>query len=129
MKNQLYSLKILYQVTILLALITSCTPDPKSRKQPIEPEDALSTFELEPGYKIELVAAEPLVSDPVDIEIDEYGRLYVVELHGYPLDKSGSGKIKLLSDTNGDGRMDKSTVFAENLKLLLGLCAGRKVCW
>src|SRR5205085_8009543 len=83
----------------------------------VKPEDALSTFELEPGFKIELLASEPLISDPVDMEIDEYGRLYVVEMHGYPLDKSGSGVIKLLSDTNGDGKMDKSTVFAEGLVL------------
>src|SRR5258706_15358728 len=77
------------------------------------PEGALSTFELEPGFKIELVAAEPLLGDPVDMEIDEYGRLYVVEMFGYPLDKSGTGKIKILTDTNGDGRMDKSSAFAE----------------
>lgn len=80
-------------------------------------KEALSTFELEPGFKIELLADEPLISDPVDMEIDEFGRLYVVEMHGYPLDKGGSGKIKLLSDTNGDGRMDKSIVFAEGLTL------------
>ncbi|MEO5599607.1 MAG: PVC-type heme-binding CxxCH protein [Cyclobacteriaceae bacterium] len=79
--------------------------------------DALGTFELEPGFKIELVASEPLIADPVDMEIDEYGRLYVVEMHGYPLDKSGTGKIKLLTDTNGDGVMDKSTVYADSLIL------------
>jgi len=83
----------------------------------IRAEDALSTFELEPGFKIELLAAEPLISDPVDMEIDEYGRLYVVEMHGYPLDKSGTGVIKVLADTNGDGRMDKSTIFAAGLTL------------
>ena len=83
----------------------------------VKPQDALATFELEPGFKIELLAAEPLISDPVDMEIDEYGRLYVVEMHGYPLDKTGSGVIKLLEDTNGDGRMDKSTVFADGLTL------------
>jgi putative membrane-bound dehydrogenase-like protein len=83
----------------------------------ISAENALSTFELEPGFKIELLASEPLISDPVDMEIDEYGHLYVVEMPGYPLDKSGSGKIKLLTDTNSDGRMDKSTVFADGLVL------------
>ncbi|MCW3079749.1 PVC-type heme-binding CxxCH protein [Segetibacter sp.] len=80
-------------------------------------KEALSTFELEPGFKIELVADEPLISDPVDMEIDEYGRMYVVEMHGYPLDKAGSGKIKLVTDSDGDGRMDKSTVFADSLTL------------
>src|SRR5215203_6054171 len=84
---------------------------------PVKPGDALSTFELPAGFKIELVASEPLISDPVDMEIDEYGRMYVVEMHGYPLDKSGTGIIKLLSDTDGDGHMDKSTVFADGLTL------------
>lgn len=89
-------------------------------------EDALSTFELEPGFKMELVAAEPLISDPVDMEIDENGRMYVVEMHGYPLDKSGTGKVKLLSDTDGDGRMDKSTVFADSLVLPTGIMRWKK---
>ena len=69
------------------------------------------------GFKIEMIASEPLISDPVDMEIDEYGRLYVIEMHGYPLDKSGSGNIILLSDTDGDGKMDKRTVFKEGLVL------------
>jgi len=78
---------------------------------------SLSSFEIEEGFKIELVACEPLIGDPVDMEIDEYGRLYVVEMPGYPLDISGTGKIKVLADTNGDGQMDKHTIFAENLIL------------
>ena len=77
----------------------------------------LRSFEIADDFKIELIASEPLIGDPVDMEIDEYGRLYVVEMPGYPLDKSGSGKIKLLADTDGDGKMDKSTTFAENLIL------------
>ncbi|MBX3238630.1 MAG: c-type cytochrome [Chitinophagaceae bacterium] len=92
----------------------------------IPPEQAAATFELEPGFKIELIAAEPLIADPVDMEIDEYGRMYVVEMHGYPLDKSGSGKIKLLSDENGDGRMDKSILFADNLVLPNGILRWKK---
>ena len=51
-------------------------------------EKALSTFQLPPGFKIELVASEPLISDPVDMTIDEEGRMYVVEMHGYPLNLS-----------------------------------------
>lgn len=84
-------------------------------------ENALKTFELEEGFQIELIAGEPLISDPVDMEIDEWGRLYVVEMHGYPLDLSGSGRIKLLTDTDGDGIMDKSTVFADGLMLPTGI--------
>src|SRR5690606_33770544 len=72
------------------------------------PETALSSFTVAPGFTLQLLAAEPLIADPVDMEIDEYGRLYVLELHGYPLDKSGTGKIKLLQDRDGDGQMDHS---------------------
>ncbi len=106
-----------------ITLIFSCrqSGSPEYRDGAVPPLEALSTFELEEGFKIELLASEPLIASPVDMEIDEYGRLYVVEMPGYPLDKSGTGKIKLLSDTDGDGVMDKSIVFAENLILPNGI--------
>lgn len=113
-----------YSIILLVLMMAGCHNNSnnsniksEATNSGIRAEDALSTFELEPGFKIELLASEPLISDPVDMEIDEYGRLYVVEMHGYPLDKSGTGVIKLLADTNGDGRMDKSTIFAEGLTL------------
>ena len=105
-----------YQTSLCLILYVLMTISISCRK-PTPLEDALSTFELAPGFKIELLASEPLIGDPVDMEIDELGRLYVVEMPGYPLDKSGTGKIKLLTDSDGDGRMDKSTVYAESLTL------------
>ncbi len=114
MQITLHFLRRSAQMFPILLLLSGC--ENKHTSKP-GPEDALATFELEPGFKIELVAAEPLISDPVDMEIDEYGRLFVVEMHGYPLDKSGTGVIKLISDTNGDGRMDKSVVFAKGLVL------------
>ena len=109
--------KTVYLVLIIMIITISFKNNARVDNATIGGKEALSTFELEPGFKIELLADEPLIADPVDMEIDEFGRLYVVEMHGYPLDKSGTGKIKLLSDTNGDGRMDKSTVFAEGLTL------------
>ena len=87
---------------------------------------ALSTFTIEPGFKIELVASDPLISDPVDMMIDEYGRMYVVEMPGMPLNKSGKGKVKLLADTDGDGKMDKSTVFTDSLILPTGVMRWKK---
>ena len=98
---------------LLSILVISCKE--KSGTSAIDSEHALSTFQVPPGFKIELIAAEPLISDPVDMEIDEYGNMYVVEMHGYPLDKSGSGKIILLKDKNEDGKMDERIVFADNL--------------
>lgn len=90
---------------------------------PQSPDEALKTFTLEPGYRIELVAAEPLVEAPIAISWDDQARLYVVEMRGYMHDVPGSkdmeplGRIKLLEDTNGDGRMDKASVFLDSLIL------------
>ncbi|WP_305663288.1 PVC-type heme-binding CxxCH protein [Daejeonella sp.] len=109
---------------IVLLLISSCKN--KAGTSGVDSDKALSTFEVPPGFKIELIAAEPLISDPVDMEIDEYGNLYVVEMHGYPLDISGSGNIILLKDTNGDGKMDKRIVFADNLILPAGVMRWKK---
>jgi putative membrane-bound dehydrogenase-like protein len=104
-------------------LLLACQPKSGTPPPPASPElrNALASFEVADGFTVELVAAEPLIADPVAMEIDEDGRMYVVEMHGYPLDLSGSGKIKLLKDTNGDGYPDRSTVFAEGLKLPTGL--------
>src|ERR1700709_460987 len=114
-------MKIFLSLLLALICMTACHNDPAPSENkgtvPLKPEEALSSFELEPGFKIELLAAEPLVDDPVDMEIDEYGRVYVVEMPGYPLDKGGSGEIRLLTDTNGDGKLDKATKFAKGLVL------------
>ncbi len=108
----------------IVILLIGCKD--KSETSAVNPDEALSTFEVPPGFKIELLAAEPLISDPVDMEIDEYGNIYVVEMHGYPLDKSGSGNVILLKDTNGDGIMDERVVFADNLTLPAGVMRWKK---
>lgn len=99
-----------------------------------EPADALDTFQLAKGFKLEVVATEPLVSDPVAACFDEFGRMFVAEMHGYPfsqeptrLNPSGGGKkdagiIRLLEDTNGDGRMDRSVVYADNISWPTSVC-------
>ena len=115
-----------YMILVIGFLTIGCRDKPVSGSAAIDAEHALSTFEVPSGFKIELVAAEPMVADPVDMEIDEYGNFYVVEMHGYPLDKSGSGKIVLLKDTDGDGRMDKRTVFADGLVLPNGIMRWKK---
>jgi len=108
----------------LFAVLGGCNPPPKNLG--FSPNDALSTFELAEGFQIELIAAEPLISDPVAMEIDEHGNMYVVEMHGYPLDKSGSGMVKLLRDADGDGVMDEAMVFADKLKFPTGVMRWKK---
>lgn len=86
------------------------------RLAPQEPADALSTFEVRPGFQIDQVAAEPLVRDPVAAAFDADGRLYVVEMCDYSEDTEGHlGTVRLLEDTDGDGHFDRSTKFAEGL--------------
>ncbi len=110
----------------LLVLITAGCGHQPSSPSGESAEKALSSFKLPAGFKIELVAAEPMISDPVDMTIDEEGRMYVVEMHGYPLDVSNSGKIIMLSDTDGDGKMDTRTVFADTLVLPTGVMRWKK---
>ncbi len=118
-----YSLPVI--VCIFLSVITGCkqrgsSPFSKSA------EEALSTFEVTPGFKIELIASEPLIADPVAMTIDEYGRMYVVEMAGMPLNRTGVGRIILLTDTSQDGKMDKRSVFAIHWLCHLVLHAGKK---
>jgi putative membrane-bound dehydrogenase-like protein len=83
--------------------------------------ESLKTFEIEPGFRVEPFVTEPAISSPVAMEWDEFGRIYVVEMPGYPLDTSPSGRVKMLEDTNGDGRPDRVTVFADELVLPTGV--------
>ena len=89
----------------------------------LTPQEQLSTFTLAPGFRVELVAAEPLVNDPVAAEFDERGRLWVVEMTGYMPDVDGRnesdpvGSIAILHDDDGDGGMDRRTVFMDELVL------------
>lgn len=124
-KKILTNVVVFSAVIILNLFVAACRNNPGSSVA-VEAKDALSTFQVADGFKIEMIASEPLVTSPVDMEIDEYGRLYVVEMPGYPLDKSGSGKIILLSDTDGDGNMDKRTVFKKGLLLPTGIMRWKK---
>ena len=86
---------------------------------PLSPEESLKYLKTEPGLRVELVAAEPMVVDPVAVAWDERGRMFVVEDRGYPVgpgkDKPPVGQVVLLGDTNGDGKYNKRTVFADGL--------------
>ena len=88
---------------------------------PFEPQEALKTIKVPDGMRVDLVAAEPLVADPVAMDIDEYGRIWVAEMPGYPLDVGGSGQVKILHDTDQDGQPDSATVFADGLRLPTGI--------
>src|SRR5438552_1421310 len=89
---------------------------------PLSARDEQATFRLPKGFKIELVASEPDIVDPVAMAFDENGRLFVAEMRAYPNAGVGtgfitSGRIVLLEDRDGDGFFEKSTVFADKLRL------------
>src|SRR5678816_4769810 len=83
----------------------------------LSPEDEMKTFFMPPGYRVELVASEPMVEEPILIDWDPDGRLWVIEERGYMQDLPATnerdpiGRISVLEDTNNDGKMDKKTVF------------------
>jgi mono/diheme cytochrome c family protein len=90
---------------------------------PLSPEQSIRKIQLPPGYSVELVAAEPMVQEPVGLAWDGDGRMYVAEMNTYMKDANATGefeplsRIKLLEDTNADGRMDKYSIFIDSLVL------------
>src|SRR4051812_22702030 len=113
------------QFAILLTLVLLLGACGRSGP-PYSPDEALKTIRLEKGFRIEKFISEPAVTSPVAMEFDENGRIFVIEMPGYPLDTRPTGRVKLLEDTNGDGRPDRSTVFADGLVLPTGVMRWKK---
>jgi len=94
------------------------------------PQAALESMRVRRGFKIELVAHEPLVKDPISFEWGADGKLWVVEMGDYPLGIDGQGKsggvVRFLEDTDSDGRYDKSTVFLDGVNFPTGVMPWRK---
>lgn len=104
-------------------LLGNAEPGPRT------PERSLGSIEVQSGFKVELVAAEPLVMDPVAIDWGADGKLWVVEMADYPLgmDDRGQpgGRVRYLEDTNEDGKYDSSTLFLDNIPYPTGVMAWR----
>jgi glucose/arabinose dehydrogenase len=123
---------------VLVVWVTACnnsekkSTDKEPVKLPVEPnpspaflapEESLRSFHLPDGYKMQLVADESILNEPVAIAWDGNGRMFVAEMCTYMQDVDGSGttrpigKILLLEDTDGDGKMDKHSVYIDSLVL------------
>ena len=151
------TLSLIAFLTILLSVDGDEIRRRNDAPKPLTPEESINRFHLPEGLAIELVASEPLISDPSAIAFDPQGRIFVTEIHGYNVDghlditelnKSGVldkevrrilvdeetlakaekqtfGVVKLLEDTNGDGRMDQATVWDDKLPACFGIVPAR----
>lgn len=142
------SLRQLPQALILLALFGSIAGPlsisvaqadepfiPRQQSQPpgppLTPQQALEKMVVPDGFKVELVASEPDLVNPVAMAFDDRGRIYVTESFEYPRREPGPGRdrIKILEDTNGDGRFDRVKIFAEGLNIPSGIAVGHGGVW
>ncbi|MBL8215546.1 MAG: HEAT repeat domain-containing protein [Bryobacterales bacterium] len=111
-------------LTFVLVATVACT-----RKSPEEisysPQDSLKTMKLSDDFRVELFAHEPDVLSPVELAFDEDGRAYVAEMLDYPDDppkgKPARSRIRLLEDNDGDGKFEKTTIFAEEVLAVSGI--------
>ena len=130
----------------------ACAPRRISPRCAIRPadrgraEDTVKSFELAPGFKATAIASEPLINKPIAMQWDARGRLWVAETPEYPngrrplsdapwketgvlkpdnYDRPATDRISILEDTDGDGVMDKKTVFCTGLELVTGFCLYR----
>ncbi|HZL91967.1 MAG TPA: PVC-type heme-binding CxxCH protein, partial [Pirellulaceae bacterium] len=97
----------------------------------LTPAEAIKKMEVPEGFKVELVAGEPDIVNPVAMAIDEKGRFWITESLEYPRRDAGPGKdrIKVLEDTDGDGKADKFSIFADGLNIPSGIAVGHGGVW
>ncbi len=99
----------------------SATEVTESPPPPLSPAESMKLMEVPEGFRVELVAAEPLIVNVISLAFDERGRIWVAETLEYPneLPKPGEerDRIKIIEDTDGDGRMDRATLFADHLNI------------
>lgn len=110
------------------AKATSVAAGDLPRFPPVPADRALETFRIRRGFRLELVASEPDVASPVAMAFDEDGRAYVAEMIDYSERRDltpHAGRIRRLEDLDGDGRFERSTVFADNLPWPTALICSR----
>lgn len=98
---------------------------------PLSPQEAIKKMDVPPGFSVELVVSEPDLVNPVSMTFDDQGRVWVTESLEYPRSSPGKGRdrVKVLEDTNGDGTLDKTTIFAEGLNIPSGIAVGYGGVW
>jgi putative heme-binding domain-containing protein len=113
----------------------SAEPNPygqdRAPNPPRSPREAIAAMTVPPGFQVELVAGEPDIVNPVAMTFDERGRIWITESLEYPRREPGKGRdrVKVLEDTDGDGRADRFTVFADGLNIPSGIAVGHGGVW
>jgi putative membrane-bound dehydrogenase-like protein len=131
---------LLISLALLLAVSSPTTAQkekaiPHGQDRPpgpaLPPAEALKKMTVPEGFSVELVASEPDIVNPVAMTIDERGRFWITESLEYPRRSAGVGKdrLKVLEDTDGDGKLDKVTIFAEGLNIPSGVAVGAGGVW
>lgn len=130
---------ILHAVIFLTLVSKTCSAQneriPHAQDKPpgpaLSPAEALAKMTVPEGFSVELVASEPDIVNPVAMTIDERGRFWITESFEYPRREAGSGKdrVKILEDTDADGKADKFTVFMEGLNIPSGIAVGHGGVW
>lgn len=108
---------------------------------PRSPEDELKSFKLPPGFSAQLIASEPVINKPMNLAFDDKGRMWCTSSSEYPwaikpdkwktpegLLDSSKDKIIIFSDSDGDGVVDKPSVFADNLNIPIGVLPYKNGC-
>ncbi|MDB5306629.1 MAG: Neutral/alkaline non-lysosomal ceramidase [Gemmataceae bacterium] len=113
---------------VVFVLASSHAPAAGPSPGPLSPKDELATIRIAKGFQVSLAASEPDVVDPVAMCFDEKGRLFVCEMRGYPNGGVGTGRetrgrIRCLTDTDGDGVFETAHTFAEGLRFPMGIQA------
>ena len=128
--NAFRNMKLFYGIMILpmiLLMTSSVNQDNRAEDPDPDVQKELASFKVAEGFEVSLWAAEPLVAKPIQMNWDADGRLWVVSSTAYPHLKTGevaNDKIFVIEDTDGDGKADKTTIFAEGLMTPTGILPG-----
>ncbi len=110
-------------------------PIPHAQDQPpgpaLSPAEAIAKMTVPEGFKVELVASEPDIVNPVAMTFDERGRIWITESLEYPRSSPGVGRdrVKVIEDKDGDGKADSFTLFADGLNIPSGIAVGHGGVW
>ena len=121
---------MIFSIGLLSSVASAGEKPPHAQKSmpgpALSPEEAIAKMQVPPGFKVECVASEPLMVNPTAMTFDERGRIWICESVEYPRASAGKGqdRIKILEDTDGDGKFDKSTIFKDGLNIPCGVVMG-----